>query len=59
VNTGNAVIGCSKGFDASSASGVYKRAGRYVLPVMRGADGCHVTAAIGGSGRVTVRLLGR
>jgi len=59
VNTGNAVIGCTKGFDVSSASRVYKRAGLYVLPMMRGADGCHVAASIGGSGKVTVQILKR
>ncbi len=59
VNTGNVLIGCTKGFSVSSASRVYKQAGLYVLPMTRGADGCHVAASIGGSGKLTVQILKR
>jgi len=59
VNTGNAVIACARGFSVSSRSRAYKRAGLYVLPMMRGADGCRVAASIGGSGKLTVQILKR
>ena len=57
VNSGNAVVACSKGFSIASNSRSYRRAGLYVLPMMRGADSCDVIASVGGSGRVTVQIL--
>jgi hypothetical protein len=41
----------------SSNSRTYTKAGTYVLPVMRRAATCNVTASIGGSGKVTVQIL--
>jgi len=59
VSTGTAVIACSRNFSVTSNSRSYKRAGLYVLPMMRRASSCDVVASVGGSGRVTVQILKR
>ncbi|MGH2441711.1 MAG: hypothetical protein ACRDFX_00925 [Chloroflexota bacterium] len=57
VQTGDAVVACSKGFSISSNSRTYSHAGFHRLPMTRGADSCDVTASVGGSGKVTVQIL--
>jgi hypothetical protein len=57
VSSGSAVIACSKGFSVASWTRSYTQAGLYVLPMTRAATSCLVTASIGGSGKVTVRIL--
>jgi hypothetical protein len=57
VDSGTAVVACSKGFSVSSNSRSYRRAGTYKLPMMRNPDRCDITASVGGSGRVTVQIL--
>jgi hypothetical protein len=57
VQSGLAVVACSKGFSVSSNSRQYSHAGTFSLPITRGADSCDVTASVGGSGRLTVQIL--
>jgi hypothetical protein len=59
VDSGNAVIACSRNFSVTSNSRSYRRAGFYVLPMMRAASRCHIVASVSGSGRVTVQILRR
>jgi hypothetical protein len=57
--SGMGVVACSRGFTVTSNSRSFSRAGLFVLPSMRGADSCDVTASIAGSGSVSVRILRR
>lgn len=65
VTTGMAVIACNKAFfdkpevNVASWSRSYSHAGLYVLPMMRGADFCDVSASAGGFDRVVVQILRR
>jgi hypothetical protein len=59
VQSGNAVVACSKGYSVSSNSREYSHSGTFGLPMTRGADSCDITASVGGSGKVTVQILKR
>jgi hypothetical protein len=57
VENGLGVIACTRDFSVSSNSKDMTAAGLYRLPIQPvGADSCHVTASVGGSGRVTVQI---
>jgi hypothetical protein len=57
VQTGEGIVACSKGFSVSSNSRSFNHAGLFRLPMTKGADSCNITASVGGSGTVTVRIL--
>jgi hypothetical protein len=57
VDTGLGVIACTRDFTVSSNSKNMKAPGLYRLPILPvRADTCHITASVGGSGRVTVQI---
>jgi hypothetical protein len=57
VDTGTAIVSCSKDFGVGSWSRSYSHSGTFRLPQTRAADSCDVVASVGGSGRVVVQIL--
>jgi hypothetical protein len=57
IDSGTAIVGCSKGFSVSANDYNRNKAGLYRLPIKPArADSCDLTASAGGSGRVVVEL---
>lgn len=57
VSNGEAVVACSRGFSTSAHSASYNGPGFYRLRIMRHASSCQVTASVGGSGTLRVKIL--
>jgi len=57
VESGTAIVTCSRGFTISANNYDYKRAGTYRVPIRPARAGsCDVVASVGGSGRIRVEI---
>lgn len=57
IDSGTAIVGCSRGLSVSANSYDKKKAGLYRLPIRPPrADSCNIAGSAGGSGRIVIEL---